>query len=55
MTLRRNRLILIWDRLSDKQRELIPIAYYNEDKRLELCRIDNEILKIKRELYRHEI
>lgn len=49
MTLRRKHR-REWERLEKKQRELIPDAYFDESKRIQLCLIDAKIMKIKREV-----
>ena len=39
---------LYWRYLEHKKYRLIPAAYFDEKKRIKLCRIDEKIIKLKR-------
>ena len=39
---------VLWFILQHKRKRLIPDAYFDENKRLKLCRIDNMLIKLKR-------
>lgn len=39
---------LMWHILEKRRNKLIPDAFFNERKRIKLCRIDEKIIKLKR-------
>lgn len=41
---------LYWNYLRLRQKMLIPAAYFNEKKRIKLCRIDEELIRLKKHI-----
>lgn len=39
---------MYWNYLERQRAKLIPDAYFDEEKRIKLCRIDEKLIKLKR-------